>query len=91
MKNPLPCLAETVFKGKGACERLGRVWVTSFGKKTLTVCHLTPQCFQNAKVLQVVVYRLFRNLNWEQLEMTYHFDPFLNSSFRALVTKCQGI
>ncbi|MFH1243357.1 MAG: hypothetical protein V1689_13490 [Pseudomonadota bacterium] len=24
---------------------------TSFGKKTLTVCHLTPQCFQSAKVL----------------------------------------
>ncbi|MFH1240891.1 MAG: hypothetical protein V1689_00895 [Pseudomonadota bacterium] len=25
---------------------------TSFGKKTPAVCHVTPQCFQSAKVLQ---------------------------------------
>ncbi len=37
MKIPLPCLAEPVFKAKGAFQRLQRIWVTSFGKKTLTV------------------------------------------------------
>jgi hypothetical protein len=40
MKCPLPCLVEPVFKAKRAFQRLQRIWVTSFGKKTLTVLFL---------------------------------------------------
>jgi hypothetical protein len=58
---PLPCLAEPVFKAKGAWQRLGRIWVTSFGKKTLAVLCIsfkTLKCYQKFSLHSMKTYYL---------------------------------
>jgi hypothetical protein len=60
MKSHLHCLLKPVFKAKGAFDRLLRIWVTSYGKKTRTV---------------LLLLSVFKMLKYYNLKKAWKIDP----------------